>query len=83
MSYVIRLSKSVKKFLRKLPKETSVRITTALKRCKIRPYSHVKKLVNSPYFSFRVGDYRALMRIQDNELQILVVEIDHRKKVYK
>ena len=32
---------------------------------------------------YRVGDYRILCQIQDNELLVLVVGIGHRKDVYK
>ena len=31
---------------------------------------------------YRVGDYRLIAQIQDNELVILVIEIGHRKDVY-
>jgi mRNA interferase RelE/StbE len=32
---------------------------------------------------YRVGDYRILCRIEDEKLTVLVVEIDHRSKIYK
>ncbi|MET3615265.1 mRNA interferase RelE/StbE [Rhizobium aquaticum] len=32
---------------------------------------------------YRVGDYRVLCDIQDNKLVVLVVDIDHRKQVYR
>lgn len=32
---------------------------------------------------YRVGDYRLIAQIQDNELIILVIEIGHRKNIYK
>jgi len=31
---------------------------------------------------YRVGDYRIIVSIQDNKLLILVIDIDHRRKVY-
>jgi mRNA interferase RelE/StbE len=31
---------------------------------------------------YRVGDYRLIVQIHDNELVILVIEIGHRKDVY-
>lgn len=37
----------------------------------------------SGLWRYRVGAYRILCRIQDDELFILVVEIGHRKEVYK
>ncbi len=32
---------------------------------------------------YRVGDYRLIAQIKDNELIILVVELGHRKEIYK
>ena len=32
---------------------------------------------------YRVGDYRIICQIKDNELIILVVELGHRKDIYK
>jgi mRNA interferase RelE/StbE len=32
---------------------------------------------------YRIGDYRILCRIEDDKLTVLVVEIDHRSRIYK
>jgi len=32
---------------------------------------------------YRVGDYRIIVDIKDNELIILVIAIGHRKEIYK
>lgn len=37
----------------------------------------------SGLWRYRVGDFRLLCRIEDNELIILVIEIGHRKEIYK
>lgn len=37
----------------------------------------------SEYWSYRVGDYRLLAKIQDEKLLILFADIAHRKHVYK
>ncbi|MCK5107400.1 MAG: type II toxin-antitoxin system RelE/ParE family toxin [Nanoarchaeota archaeon] len=72
-----------KKFLKKLHKTDKTRIISTIERCRIRPYSHVKKLVSSKYFRLRVGDYRVILNIIDNKLIIIVIEIGHRKNIYK
>ncbi|MBU0459966.1 MAG: type II toxin-antitoxin system RelE/ParE family toxin, partial [Nanoarchaeota archaeon] len=59
------------------------RIINTLERIRIRPYPHVKKLVGCPYFSLRVGDYRIILEIVEGKALILVVEIGHRKNIYK
>jgi len=81
--YTVILSQNAKKFLRKLEKQKKERIIAVLERCRMRPYAHVKKLVNSPYFRLRAGDYRIIIRIKDNKLLILVIKIAHRKEIYK
>ena len=35
------------------------------------------------FWKFRVGDYRIISEIQDKTLTILIIEIGHRKEVYR
>jgi mRNA interferase RelE/StbE len=35
------------------------------------------------YWRYRVGDYRIICEIQDDVLCVLVIEIGHRKEVYR
>ena len=37
----------------------------------------------SGFWKYRVGDYRLICRIQDEELLVLVVKIGHRREVYR
>ncbi len=83
MSYDIVFSDFADKQLSKLPPQVRKRIISTLKRCRVRPYSHVKKLVGSKYFRLRVGDYRVIVDIVDDTLIIHVIEVGHRKNVYK
>jgi mRNA interferase RelE/StbE len=32
---------------------------------------------------YRIGDYRVICEIRDNTMRILVVEVGHRKQIYK
>jgi len=68
--------------LKKLDKEIQIRIISTLERIRVRPYPHIKKLVESPYFRLRVGDYRVILDIKENKLLIFVIEVGHRKKIY-
>ena len=81
MSYGIFFSDFAEKQLSKLSKDVQKRIISTLKRCRIRPYPHIKKLVGSKYFRLRAGDYRIILDIIDNELIIHVIEIVHRKNI--
>ena len=49
------------------------------------PYASGKALVGNfkGYWRYRIGSYRLLVKINDNELTIVAVDIDHRSVVYK
>ena len=81
--YKIELSQTAEKQFYKLEKELQIRIISTLNRIRIRPYSHIKKLVNSPYFCLRVGDYRIILDIKEEKLLIFVIELGHRRRIYK
>jgi len=72
-----------KKFLKQLDKQDKLRIISVLERCRVRPSVHVKKLVSSPYFRLRIGKYRAIVDIRTGKLLIIVLEIGHRRNIYK
>lgn len=81
--YTIELSKKAEKFLDKQERALQERIIRALERLQVRPHAHIHRLVNSPYYKFRVEDYRLILRVEDDKLLILVIEIGHRKNIYK
>ncbi|MGE4497630.1 MAG: type II toxin-antitoxin system RelE/ParE family toxin [Deferribacterales bacterium] len=87
MAYKIRLTKTAEKELAKLDKPSAVRIVKFLcERLSVadNPKSLGKQLSGSlgQFWRFRVGDYRIICDIQDNELVILALRIAHRKEVY-
>ena len=83
MTYEVLFSVTADRQLTKLPAPVQTRIVAVLKRCRIRPYAHVKRVVGAPYYRLRVGDYWVILDIIDTRLLIHVVEVVHRKKAYK
>ncbi len=81
--YVIKYSEDARIILKKLDRHIQIRIISTIERIQIRPFAYVKKLVGNPYFRLRVGDYRVIMDIKENELLIFVIEIGHRSRIYK
>ncbi len=81
--YSLHYSDLMLKQLKKLPKDIQKRIISTLERCRVRPHYHVKKLVGNPYYRLRVGNYRVIVDIQEGKLTILVIEVGHRRNVYK
>lgn len=80
--YSIEFSQTAEKQFKKLEKQTQERIANALERTQIKPETHFKKLVDSPLYRLRAGDYRILAKIIHERFIILLIEIGHRKKVY-
>ena len=85
MSYRLRFTPQVDKQIRKLDPTVSNRIRTFLSRLDLdNPRSQGAALVgDSRIWGYRVGDYRILASISDQELLILILEIGHRGQVYR
>ena len=47
-----------------------------------RPYGAIK-LTNEEGYRIRIGDYRALYRIDDKRKEIFIYRIKHRREVYR
>jgi len=86
MTYRLSYSARARRDLRHLDPEAARRIIRGLSEIKEDPYAYVKKMkVASPsiLYTFRVGTYRAILSIEDDKLLILVLEVDHRRTVYR
>lgn len=81
--YTVILSDDAIRQLKKLNSTTRERIIATLERIRIRPEQHVERLVGREGYKLRIGDYRAIIDIKHEVIQILVIMIGHRKKVYK
>jgi len=83
MVYALEFTDTFRKQFSKLEKSIQQRIITALERIRIRPDYFIKRLVGSPYYRLRVGDYRIILDIKQDKLIIIVMELGHRKNIYK
>ena len=83
MTYKIIILPVAQHQLEKLEKNVQERILNSLERIKMRPYDFVKKLVGSPLYRLRVGDYRVILKIVNDTMIVYVVEVGHRKNIYK
>ncbi|TFC80309.1 type II toxin-antitoxin system RelE/ParE family toxin [Cryobacterium sp. TMS1-20-1] len=85
MSYTIRFTPKAAKQVRKLDSAAAKRIRDFLEQ-KLsvldNPRQLGKKLVNEEFWRYRVGDYRILTNIDDDQILILIVEVAHRREVY-
>jgi mRNA interferase RelE/StbE len=85
VSYAIRFTPKAAKQVTKLDPIAAKRIRGFLEQKLARldnPRMLGKKLVNEEFWRYRVGDYRILTTIDDDQILILIVEVAHRREVY-
>ena len=82
MEFEIVWSDSAVRQLRRLERVVARRIFERVGELRIKPSRNVKRIVNSPYFRLRVGDYRVILDIRAAVLRVLVLKVGHRKSVY-
>lgn len=85
MNYDLELSRPALKNMAKIPKKDLIRIKNRIEALSIEPIpDDIKKIQGDDnLYRIRSGNYRILYRIFSNKLCILIVDIDHRKDIYK
>ncbi len=83
MSYKIAWDEKARDFLRKLPKSISIRIIKKVNGAVDNPRYYLEALVNMKCYKLRVGDYRVLLDIDEENKILSVIFIGQRKNVYK
>ncbi len=80
--YILLFDQKFKTDLKKLDK--SVRDRILKKVFQLEKYPELgKHLIAIDLWSLRIGKYRVLYTIKKNKLQVLVLTVDHRSKVYE
>lgn len=84
MNYQIEISRAAQKKLAKIDNPFFEAISEKILSLKNDPRpSGCKKLKGGNGWRLRVADYRIIYKIKDDILQIIVIEIDHRKQIYR
>lgn len=88
MAWTIEYAESARKPLRKMDQETRSRIRTFLEERVAgsddpRATGKALKGPLATLWRYRVGDWRIICRIEDGRLVVLVLEIGHRREVYR
>jgi mRNA interferase RelE/StbE len=79
---------SAKKELAKLDRTIQTRIINFL-RARIATNDNPRRLGKAlkgdkgELWRYRIGDYRAICRIEDTRLVVLVLEVGHRRQIYR
>ena len=87
MTYTVRTTRRFDKEFKKLDKYTQSMVKAWLTKNIINcenPRAHGKPLVSNRkgQWRYRIGDYRIICEIVDNELIILALSIGHRRSIY-
>ena len=85
MTFSVIYTTRARKDLKRLTPEVAKKCILTISKIKGDPFSFVKKLKGSkqaPLYSLRIGEYRAIVSIQDDRLIVFVLEIGHRSTIY-
>ena len=86
MSYRVEVTPEARRDLRRLDPPAARRVLRFLgERVAVLddPRSLGAALVGSPLWRYRVGDLRIVVSIEDSRLVVLVLEIGHRREIYR
>jgi mRNA interferase RelE/StbE len=85
IKYVLIYSRVFNKSLSKLDKNTKLQIELAVKRLESEyKFCDTIKLTGyTDVYRFRTGDYRILFKKYDDRLLILLLDVKHRREVYR
>ena len=86
MTYRVEILPSAQRELAAIPLREQKRINERIRRQADTPRPSgitVLQGQKDTYYRLRVGDYRIIYQIQDKALLVLVVEIGHRREVYR
>jgi mRNA interferase RelE/StbE len=83
MRYAVELKPRARKDLRRIPKADAARVVEALEKLEEDLTGDVKRLTAfSPEHRLRVGDYRVLFEIEEND-RVVVYRVRHRRESYR
>jgi len=83
--YQVELSRAAEKAIRGLERKMQVRIARRLRQLAENPRPHDSKKLQGEHGVYRVreGDYRILYEIFDKKLLIYLLQVGHRREIYR
>ena len=84
MAYRIEISSIARRQIKKLARSVQDRIRVRIRKLAEEPRPRgCTKLVNEDEYRIRVGDYRVIYEIYDDELVVKILEAGHRRDIYR
>lgn len=82
MSYRVLLHPKAAEFLERCDEQLRLRIKNRLRELESEPEARETRLRHSPFWSLRIGSYRAIYMIDKEGMGVVVLFIGHRRDVY-
>jgi len=83
-SYRIRTTKRFLRHLKRLGREERERVLDAVREVSERPYLGSSLIFDERrLYKFRVGDYRLVYEVDEDEKAVLFLVVGHRRRVYQ
>ena len=84
-SYVVRIAPAARHEIKRLSKQNQRRVVAVMQGLAVNPRTHGYTPVEGfdGLFKVRVGDYRVIYKIEDEELLVVIVRVRHRSDVYR
>lgn len=86
MKYSVKVTKQAEKFLEKIPQRDFLKLMQIIQALSVNPRPRwIEKIKGSDKPIFRVawGSYRIIYTIEDHILLVTIVDVNHRKDVYR
>ncbi len=82
--YTVDISPRARRALARIPNPDYGRIVVAIDDLANDPRPPgCKKLVGSPYCRIRIGNYRVIYEIDDEEFVVTIIDAGHRSNIYR
>lgn len=81
--YEVIYSKKSEKNILQLPKKHQKHILLVIERLRIRPQKYFQRLIGEKVYQLRADEYHIIADIQNDRLLILIIDVGHRKNIYK
>ena len=84
MKYVVEISAAASKQLKRIPKSEKKKLLDKIDSLSDnpRPFGYKKLYYYTEFFRVRVGNYRIIYTISDQQLFVVVVEVTDRRDAY-
>jgi len=84
VTYSLQIKRSAAKALVRIPKDVRIRLIAAIDRLREEPNAGgVLKGEFAGLRRLRIGNYRIIYEVIDDQLVVLVIRVDHRKDGYR